>query len=82
MLIHNLNKKYFAMNNNTYNEAYNIIFVENENLEYVFKHLNLVLTILIFFSIDDTLYNSHQTKVKEILNSIIYSCLNYIMKVI
>ena len=78
MLIHNLNKKYFTMNNNTYNEAYNIIFVENENLEYVFKHLNLVLTILIFFSIDDTLYNLHQTKVKEILNSIISSCLNYI----
>ena len=78
ILIYNLNKKYFIINNNRYNKEYNIIFLENESLEYVFKHLNLVLTILIFLSLDDTLFSSHKAKVKEILIQIIYSSLNYL----
>ena len=77
-LIHNFNTKYFLMNGNTYNDEYNIIFIDNQNFEYVLKHFGLVLISLIFFAKDDTLYKTYNSKVKELLIQIIYSSLNYL----
>ena len=61
--IHNFNIKYFLMNDNAYNEEYNIIFIDNQNFEYVLKHFSLVLISLIFFAKDDNLYKTHNSKV-------------------
>ena len=77
-LIHNFNTKYFLMNDNAYNEEYNIIFVDNQNFEYVLKHFSLVLISLIFFAKDDNLYKAHNSKIKELLKQIIYTSLNYL----
>ena len=77
-LIHNFNTKYFLMNDNTYNDEYNIIFIDNQNFEYVLKHFGLVLISLIFFAKDDNLYTSYNSKIKELLIQIIYSSLNYV----
>ena len=78
ILIHNFNSKYFLMNDNTYNDEYNIIFIDNLNFEYVLKHFGLVLISLIFFAKDDNLYKTYNSKVKELLIQIIYSSLNYV----
>ena len=77
-LIHKFNTKYFLMKGDTYNDEYNLIFIDNQNFEYVLKHFGLVLIALIFFTKDDNLYNSYKSKVKELLIQIIYSSLNYV----
>ena len=77
-LLYNFNQKYYVIkNNNSYNNGYNIIFIDNENFEYVFKHFGLVLISLIFLSKDDTLYDASKIKVKDIFIKLIYSSLNY-----
>ena len=66
-LIQKLNENYFIINNNIYNQEYNLIFLDDENFEYVLKHFGLVLISLIFFSKDDILYNSYNAQVKNLL---------------
>ena len=76
--IRKLNEKYFIINNNTYKQEYNTIFIDNENFEYVIKNFCLVLISLIFLSKDDVLYNAYNIQIKNLLIQIIYSSLNYV----